>query len=62
MRVVGVAGRCTLDEQVWKQAGFAAVHTTTEEADNPEQSMTDPGPLLERIGRRIGESLTAGAS
>lgn len=60
--VVGVAGRCTLDEHVWKQAGFSAVYTTTDEADTPEQSMTDPAPLLERIGRRIGESLTAGAS
>ncbi|MEO7447600.1 MAG: glycerate kinase [Humibacillus sp.] len=60
--VVGVAGRCTLDEQVWKQAGFSAVHTTTDEADTPEQSMTDPAPLLQRIGRRIGASLTAGAS
>ena len=60
--VVGVAGRCTLDESVWRQAGFSAVHTTTDEADTPEQSMTDPAPLLERIGRRIGESLTAGPS
>lgn len=62
VRVVGVAGRCTLAEQVWKQAGFSAVHTTTDEADSPEQSMNDPAPLLERIGRRIGDSLTASTS
>lgn len=62
VKVVGVAGRCTLDEQVWKQAGFSEVYTTTAEADTPVQSMKDPTPLLERIGRRIGDSLTASAS
>lgn len=59
VRVVGVAGRCTLDAATLEQAGFAEVFTTTDEADSPEQSMSAPGPLLERIGRRIGTSLAA---
>ncbi len=57
VRVVAVAGRCTLSEDVWRSAGFAAVHTTVEEASSPAESMTAPAPLLEVIGRRLGATL-----
>lgn len=58
VRVVAVAGRCTLDEEVWRSAGFAAVHTTMEVASSPHESMTEPARLLEIIGRRVGTTLT----
>lgn len=57
IEVVAVAGRCTLTEEIWRAAGFAAVHTTTDEADDPAESMTAPVPLLEAIGRRLGTEL-----
>lgn len=57
VRVVAVAGRCTLSEDVWRAAGFAEVHTTVEVASSPEESMRAPAPLLETIGRRLGAGL-----
>ena len=62
VRVVAVAGRCTLDEDAWRSAGFAEVHTTTDEATDPGESMSAPTPLLEKIGRRLGTALTKAMS
>ncbi len=61
VRVVAVAGRCTLSPEVWRAAGFAEVLTTLELA-SPEESMRAPGPLLEAIGRRLGAGLSEGTS
>ncbi|RKT77132.1 glycerate kinase [Terracoccus luteus] len=57
--VVGVAGRCSLDADRLVAAGFREVHTTADEAQTLEESMRAPGPLLERIGRRLGTALVA---
>jgi glycerate kinase len=57
--VVAVAGRCLVDRETWEAAGFADVRTTTEEAGSVEASLAAPGPALERIGRRLSQSLTA---
>ena len=62
VRVIAVAGRCTLTEDVWRAAGFAEVHTTTDEASSPAESMTAPAPLLEKIGRRLGTALAEATS
>jgi glycerate kinase len=58
--VVGVAGRCLIDRSALAAAGFGAVLTTTDEAGSVEASLADPGPALERIGRRIGRDLVPG--
>ena len=55
--VVAVAGRCLLDRATWEAAGFADVLTTTDEAGSLEASLAAPGPALERIGRRLSQSL-----
>ncbi|MEO7447928.1 MAG: glycerate kinase [Humibacillus sp.] len=62
VEVVAVAGRCTLSEEVWRAAGFTAVHTTMDEASSVTESMTAPAPLLEAIGRRLGAALTEATS
>ena len=52
--VIGVAGRCLLDEVRWRSAGFDEVYTLL--AEGPEhEALTNPGPLLRRIGERIAE-------
>lgn len=56
--VVAVAGRCLIDRGTWTAAGFADVLTTTDEAGSVEASLAAPGPALERIGRRLSQSLT----
>jgi glycerate kinase len=53
--VVGVAGRCLLDQVALESAGFELVLTTTDELGSIEASLAAPGPALERIGKRIGE-------
>jgi glycerate 2-kinase len=62
VEVVAVAGRCTLSEDVWRAAGFSAVHTTTDEASSVAESLAAPVPLLEAIGRRLGATLTEATS
>ena len=52
--VVGVAGRCLLDEVALRTAGFDEVYTLLAEASEHE-ALTNPGPLLQRIGERIAE-------
>jgi glycerate kinase len=53
--VVAVAGRCTLEDARLLAAGFDAVYTLLDEATDPADPFTDPGPLLRRIGERIAE-------
>jgi glycerate kinase len=55
--VVAVAGRCLLDAEALHGAGFEAVHTLLDEERKPDEAFTNPGPLLRRIGERIGATL-----
>ncbi|MFT3969258.1 MAG: glycerate kinase [Micropruina sp.] len=56
--VLAVAGRVALSEAEWRAAGIRAAYALLDEG-TLTQAMTEPGPLLERIGRRIGsEHLT----
>lgn len=52
--VVGVAGRCLLDDVRLRDAGFDAVYSLLAEAPAHE-ALESPGPLLHRIGGRIAE-------
>ncbi|HEY0237720.1 MAG TPA: glycerate kinase, partial [Friedmanniella sp.] len=56
---VVVCGRNTLTTAQLTAAGFDAVYALTDEEPDVARCIADPGPLLERIGRRIGERLTA---
>jgi glycerate kinase len=58
--VVAVVGRSLVDASDAQAAGFAEVLTTTAEAGSVEASLADPGPALERIGRRLGARLAEG--
>ena len=51
--VVAVAGRCDLSADELLGVGFAAVHSLTAEAGPGEDPLTDPGPLLRRIGAKL---------
>jgi glycerate kinase len=55
--VIAVAGRSALDETAARAAGFDAVHTLLDSAADETEAMTDPGPLLRRIGQRIADGL-----
>lgn len=55
--VVGVAGRCLLDDPSTRKAGFAAVYSLRDEAGSEHEALRRPGPLLHRIGTRIAEHL-----
>lgn len=56
--VLAVAGRVALPEAEWRAAGIRAAYALLDEG-TLKQAMNDPGPLLERIGRRIAtEHLT----
>lgn len=57
--VTAVAGRCTLDSDTLRANGIDATWTLVDEATRPDESFTDPGRLLERIGARIGVGLLA---
>jgi glycerate 2-kinase len=57
---VAVAGRCTLPESSWRRAGFDAVYTLVDEAEDPQEAFTDAGRLLRVIGARVADQL-AGA-
>jgi glycerate 2-kinase len=59
--VVAVAGRCLLDATALHGAGFEAVHTLLDEAREPDEAFTNPGPLLRRIGEQIGTALDRNA-
>jgi glycerate 2-kinase len=60
--VVAVAGRCLLDATALHGAGFEAVHTLLDEAREPDEAFRNPGPLLRRIGERIGARLARSTS
>ncbi len=55
--VVAVAGRCDLDAATLSAAGIGTVLTLTEVASRPREPFDAPGPLLERIGAHIAQSL-----
>jgi glycerate kinase len=55
--VIGVAGRCLLDADQLRSAGFDRVYTLLDEAATPEEALTDGAALLRRIGARVGEWL-----
>ena len=55
--VVGVAGRCLLDEARSRAAGFGTVYSLLAEAGSEQEAMACPGPLLRRVGERIAEAL-----
>lgn len=55
--VVAVAGQVALDEQQLHGAGFRSAHALTGLATRPEESFTQPGPLLREVGRRIAREL-----
>ena len=55
--VIAVAGSCRLDADRLRTAGFDAVYTLLDETSDRDEAFTAPGPLLRRIGARIGESL-----
>ncbi|WP_448613279.1 glycerate kinase [Modestobacter sp. URMC 112] len=50
--VVAVAGRCLLDDDDLRRAGFRAAHALTDLAD-PDRCMREAGPLLRRLAARI---------
>jgi glycerate 2-kinase len=51
--VVAVAGRCLLTPQQLADAGIERAYALVEEADDPDEAFSAPGPLLERIGATI---------
>ncbi|TFC17422.1 glycerate kinase [Cryobacterium algoritolerans] len=52
--VVAVCGRTTLNQDELQRAGFHEVYSLTDLESDPAVSMSKAGPLLERIGHRIG--------
>jgi glycerate 2-kinase len=58
--VTAVAGRCLLDASQLRTAGFDAVYTLLDEAETPEQALSDGATLLRRIGARLGDWLPDG--
>lgn len=53
VRVLAVAGRCELSPEQLTAAGFATVYPLSAESPDLSECLERPGPLLERIGRRI---------
>ena len=58
--IVVVCGRNLLNEEKLRAAGFAAAYPLTDESSDLQECLTKPGPLLERIGRRIAVDHLAG--
>ncbi len=56
VRTVAVAGRCDLEPDRARTAGFAAVYALTDEGGR-ELALTDPLPLLESVGGKIASEL-----
>jgi glycerate kinase len=57
---VAVTGSCLLEPAALAAAGFAEVHTLLAEAggaDPAAEAMSNPGPLLRRVGERIARGL-----
>jgi glycerate kinase len=57
--VIAVAGVVHLTPEELEAAGISAAYALVDEADQPGQALTDPGPLLERIGGRIARAYLA---
>lgn len=57
--VLAVAGRVLLDASQLRSAGFATSYALLDLEPDPALSMANAGPLLERLGRRIGRELVA---
>ncbi|WP_129656787.1 glycerate kinase [Rothia halotolerans] len=55
--VLAVCGRSLLDAERVREAGFTGLHALAELEPDPARSMSEAGPLLERVGARIGERL-----
>jgi glycerate kinase len=55
--VIAVAGRCGLDPDRWRRAGFDGVYALIDEALTPRQALEDPGPLLRGVGAKLAERL-----
>lgn len=58
--VVAVCGRNLLSEEHLTAVGFAAAYPLTDESSDLQECLTTPGPLLQRIGRRIAEDYLTG--
>jgi glycerate kinase len=56
--VVAVCGRSALTRQQISSSGFLAVHALTELESNVDTCIAEAAPLLERLGRQLGEQLT----
>lgn len=59
---VVVCGRSLLPAQQLEEAGFAAVHTLLERAEDARTSMADAPRLLQAVGAEIGRQLLASRS
>jgi glycerate kinase len=57
--VIAVCGRTTLCPEQLRKSGFRDVHALTELESHVDTCIAEAGPLLERLGRRIGEQLAA---
>jgi glycerate kinase len=55
--VVAVAGRLLLDDEALRSAGIGTAYALLDEAADEREAFDSPGPLLERIGARIGAGL-----
>jgi len=58
--VIAVAGRCLLTRSALRRAGIQAVYPLTDLEPDPQRSMTNAGPLLTAIGRRIAQDVAGG--
>ncbi|MDN5819965.1 MAG: hypothetical protein L0H39_00620, partial [Brachybacterium sp.] len=57
-----VCGRSLLPPQQLRDAGFAAVHTLIERAEDARTSMAEAPRLLQEVGAEIGHQLLASRS
>ena len=55
---VAVCGRSVLTPEQISSSGFLAVHALTELESNVDTCIAEAAPLLERLGRQLGEQLT----
>lgn len=58
--VVAVAGRCLLEPDELRAAGIDAGYALTDLEPDVRTCMREPGPLLQRLGRRIAQDRLAG--
>jgi glycerate 2-kinase len=58
--VVAVAGRNTLAPEALAEAGIARAYALADLEPDPERSMREPAPLLEKLARRIAADWLGG--